>query len=382
MLRRMIIRAGVVLLVVVLLVLLMGQLLGQPIGLAYVETDSMEPAIESGEGYIALPPQLTGSPSTGDVVAFQAEEIEDGQTTTHRIVDETPEGYITQGDANPFTDQDGGEPPVTEDEIVADVLQVGGEPVAIPYLGTITEAIQSAMVTVASPVVGLFGLDASTDTGTIGIGVFITGLVLFVLSTVMGTGGPRRDISRSTTAGSGIDAWKILVVLLIIVLVPANAAMLLPGGTTTISVDGDEVAEAEEIEPGDPAEAEFTAQNGGLVATVVTLEPDAEDVTMDHDALAVPAGESATATASVPAPPPETERVVGVTEHRYLQLLPESLIVGLHDRSPYLALGVLNGLIAISVIGIFWGVFGFGRIQVRDHSRNLPLAVRLRRRLR
>ncbi len=77
---------------VVLGALIVGQLLGQPVLLGFVETGSMEPTIETGDGFVAVPSDLTGDPEPGDVVVFDAEELEGGGLTTHRIVEETEQG--------------------------------------------------------------------------------------------------------------------------------------------------------------------------------------------------------------------------------------------------------------------------------------------------
>src|SRR6056297_3527746 len=125
------------------ILLLVGQLLGQPILLGYVATGSMEPTMDAGDGFVAIPSAVSGDVEEGDVVVFQARELHDGGLTTHRVVDETEGGYVTKGDANPFTDQDGGEPPVTDGQIVANALQIEGTVVTIPHLGTVVMGIQS-----------------------------------------------------------------------------------------------------------------------------------------------------------------------------------------------------------------------------------------------
>ncbi|TKX51714.1 signal peptidase I, partial [Halorubrum sp. SP3] len=72
-----------------------------------------------------VPPAIAGDIEEGDVVTFEAQELQGGGLTTHRVVDETDQGYITRGDANPFTDQDGPEPPVQESQIAAVALELG-----------------------------------------------------------------------------------------------------------------------------------------------------------------------------------------------------------------------------------------------------------------
>jgi len=48
-------QVGTVVLVAVLVSLVIGQALGQPVLLAYVESGSMEPTIDEGDGFVAIP---------------------------------------------------------------------------------------------------------------------------------------------------------------------------------------------------------------------------------------------------------------------------------------------------------------------------------------
>lgn len=120
----------------IVLLLILGSVLGQPVLVGYVETGSMSPTLEPGDGFIAVPTQLDSSIEEGDVVVFQAEEVQGGGLTTHRVVNKAERGFITKGDANPFTDQGNDEPPVKRAQIVATALQVNGNVVVIPSLGT------------------------------------------------------------------------------------------------------------------------------------------------------------------------------------------------------------------------------------------------------
>lgn len=120
----------------ILALLLTGQIIDQPLLLEFVRTGSMQPALAPGDGFIAIPPSVAGPLNVGDVVVYRAQQVNSGGLTTHRIVDETARGYVTQGDVNPFTDQSGGEPPVKSPQIVAVVLQLGGTVIMLPELGT------------------------------------------------------------------------------------------------------------------------------------------------------------------------------------------------------------------------------------------------------
>lgn len=377
-------RLGIVLLVIILASLVLGQVLGQPVLLAYVTSGSMEPTISEGDGFLTMPAAVTGPPSEGDIVTFRAQGIEEGGLTTHRIVDETGQGYITRGDANPFTDQDGGEPPVTSDRIVATAVQIGGIVITIPGLGVAIEAIQGGLGVAVSTVIGATGLDLSLSSGSAGSWLFGLGLVVFVIS-LRPTDDEGVDRDRTVTRGGeseSIDGRSVSILLLILLLVPANAAMILPSGQTPVTIDGAEVASAERVAAGDPVETEFRAQNNGLVTVLLVFEPADEDVTIDPATSGISSGQSASSTVTVPAPEPDVERTVVITEYRYIVLMPESVILTLHELHPVVALGAINLLVGGGFLGFVGGILGFGESRLRDTSREIPLRLRIKQWLR
>lgn len=74
------------LLVVFLVSVIAGAILGQPILLAFVETGSMSPTLEPGDGFVAIPSQLSGEIQQNDVIVFEAQHLNGGGLTTHRVV--------------------------------------------------------------------------------------------------------------------------------------------------------------------------------------------------------------------------------------------------------------------------------------------------------
>ena len=347
--------------------LLLGNALGQPILFGFVETGSMSPTLEAGDGFVAVPSFLTGEPSVGDVIVFEAEDVQGGGLTTHRIVGQTDGGYATKGDANPFTDQDGGEPPVTEDRIVADVLQVGGSVVTLPGFGTGVERVRDGVVALLVTL----GISTTGDS-TAGLVLLVAGFALILVSFFDERRGSSRDRVRSVS--KDLDARLVLVIMLAAVLIPANAAMLGPAQTHEIGG----VEEAEEPEAGDLT-AEITARNDGLIAMVVVLESVDGEATLSDTSVELPAGEESVVTVT---PRRGTEGPYAVSEHRYFLLLPSSLIVALHSASPWLALGLINVLLGVGVVGLVVGLVGTGRVRVRDTKGGVPFTTRLRRRLR
>lgn len=365
--------AALAVLVVVAVVLAVGHLAGQPVLVSFVTSDSMSPTLETGDGFVAVPQALAGDVSEGNVVVFEAEEVGGGGLTTHRVVGETDEGYVTKGDANPFTDQDGGEPPVTDDQIVATALQIDGWVVTLPSLGTGIVLVRNALLALLAALGALVGIDSLDSPGAVGLVFVLAGVLLFTASLV-GSGGktPTRRRSRSRSPDR-LDQKHVALFLLVVVLLPANAVML---------SSADEHRLVAESVPGgdDRLEGEIVASNGGLVTMVVVFEPVDPQLTMDSTTLALGAGDSDAATLSAPAPPPGESREYVVTEHRYLGLLPSGMLVTLHEVHPLLALGTVNLLLLGSVAAVVGGLFGGGR--QRNSSRDVPLRTRLKRLLR
>lgn len=93
---------------------------------AVVMSGSMEPELSVGD--LILNHAQDGY-AVGDVITFDT-----GSTlTTHRIVGESPEGYVTQGDANNANDLDA----VSDESIVGRVV------VSVPYAGDVVIFLRS-----------------------------------------------------------------------------------------------------------------------------------------------------------------------------------------------------------------------------------------------
>ena len=378
-------RVLVVAAVVVVLSLLLGQLLGQPILLGYVATGSMEPTMDAGDGFVAIPSALAGSPGEGDVVVFDARELHDGGLTTHRIVGETEEGYVTAGDANPFTDQDGGEPHVTDGQIVAVALQVNGEVVTIPHLGTVVMAVHGALESAVGALASAVGVTAAVDGEGVGawlIGVGVAMLGLGFLLDVLGT--PARDTDRRTARENVIAIRVVLAVVLIVLVTLATAAMVIPAGVTEYGVvsTADPTDDPQVLAPGESGELTRTVENTGLIPTVVVLEPASGGVAVDPERVTVGSRSSVETTVTLTAPETEGESVRHVSEHRYLAVVPPSVLGLAHDLHPLVAITAVNGVVVAVAVGLVLALFGAGDLRVRRPGDHVPWTVRTARKLR
>ncbi len=365
---------SVQLLVVLLLVaLLAGQALGQPILLSFVETGSMEPTLEPGDGFVAIPAELAGEPQQGDVITFNAQELHGGGLTTHRVVDETDRGYITHGDANPATDQDGAEPPVQKAQIVAKAWQVNGNVVVIPHLGTAAMGLQSGVESLQHGLARMFGTSALL--GTQGLAYLLAALSGIVYAVDLWlTRGPKRTVDDrefSRSRDTGLSMRLVVVGCVGLVLLSATAAMVAPAGTTDYGVvsaqfDSDRPTV---IPSGETETVDYAVLNAGIIPTYVHLEGASEGATVEPDSLLVERRSQANATVSLTAPPETGYYPMYVQEYRYLAVLPGPVIADLYEIHPWLPIVAINAMLGIPIYLLGTVLLGRGSIRDRRWKR-------------
>ncbi|MDY7082679.1 MAG: signal peptidase I, partial [Halobacteria archaeon] len=215
------------LLLAVIISVVAGQFLGQPVLLGYVETGSMSPTLEPGDGFIAVPSALT-TIQTGDIVTFRSGKIQGGRLVTHRIVGKTQHGYITKGDANAFTDQDNKEPPVKRAQIVAEAFQVGSNVIVIPELGTLVMGVKGLINEVQRRLAILLGTRALLGVQGLAYIFFALTVVWYAVGEWRAKKEKRRERERERDTGT--DTRVVVAVLAILVVAAATASMALPAG--------------------------------------------------------------------------------------------------------------------------------------------------------
>jgi signal peptidase len=355
--------------VVVLVALVAGQLLGQPILLSYVTTDSMEPTIDPGEGFVALPPELAGGVDEGDVVVYEAEEIEGGGLTTHRVVDETEEGYVTRGDANPFTDQDSGEPHVRDPEVVAVAWQPGGSVFTIPYLGTLVGGTQSVLESLQFRLAQLFGTRALLGLQGLGYLIFGLSVVLYIVAGRFEQ--PDRE-KRERSRTRGANPRRVMLLLTFVVVAGMTAAMVLPAGTEEYQIVSAEFESnsSDVIQQGTSESFDYQVVNEGFVSTVVMLEAEDDNIEATPEQVTVSRRSTAEANLTITAPPETGAYRTYLTERRYLGLLPTSVIEQLHGVHPWLPIAAINAFVAVPFYVVGMVLLGRGRIRSRPSRRS------------
>jgi signal peptidase len=372
------------LLVAVVIAMFVGQQIGQPILLGFVVTGSMSPTLEPGDGFVAVPPELAGEVEEGDVVTFDARQLEGGGLTTHRIVGETDEGYITQGDANPFTDQDSDEPPVQESQIKAVAWQFNGEVVVIPHLGAAAIAMQGGVETAIGFLSGVPGLGGLAEGNAQALMIAAGGLLVLYSFASDRVSNGRRGKNRSQSRDRVIKASFVLVVLLLFITVPLTASMVLPSGVDTLSIVSSESPSDDPtvIQQGTSRTVAYNVSNGGFLPRVAVIEPASNGVSVEQRTLVVWRGESAGTNAIISAPEETGVYVRSISQWQYVMLLPLPVLLTLHSIHPFVAVAAVNGVVIAAVTAVFVLAVGLEPFRFRNRSGNLPLSEQIRRTLR
>ena len=355
---------------VLVLSLIVGSFLGQPTLVSWVETGSMEPALNPGNGFVAIPAQLSGDIKTGDIIVFRAKEIQGGGLTTHRIVAETERGYITQGDNNPFTDQDGGEPPVKDPQIVAVAWQPGGSVLAVPGVGSLLTTTTDVLTAVQRQLAMLLGM--GTLLGTQGLAYLLFGLAVIAYAVDVVFSDERGQRERQMSRDSGLSARLIVGVFAAAIVLAATATMVAPAGSQQFDLVSSEFDSESSgvIQSGTSESLQRNLGNGGFVPVVSYLEPTTDKIEIQPRKIVIPGRSTANATLTISAPPETGYYPQYLVEYRYLLVLPRPLIGTLYEVHPWLPIVAIDALIGVPFYLLGVTLVGTGRI--RSRSRDAP----------
>lgn len=331
----------------------------------------MEPTIDAGDGFIAVPSSLSGEVEEGDVVVFEATNVQGGEVTTHRVVGETERGYITQGDANPFSDQSQGEPPITDGQILATALQIGTTVVVIPHLGTVALFMYSLLTSMSAVLSQLLG--RPIPGGAAGMGYLFIGIgaVVLVVTILRGEDRTRHSRSRSRSRRGVLSRRHLVVLIVIVVSVPIVAGMVIPSGVHEygiVSAERDSPA-SHVIQAGETTRDTHTLPNTGIVPTVVITEPASEGIAVDRSVTHLGTRSSADVTVEIEAPSETGYYYRHLAEYHYPVVLPPSLLITLHNIHPLVARSAVLGTAAGIPSLIAYAILEPGRYRTRSRSR-------------
>lgn len=293
-----------------------------PVQISYVVSDSMSPTIATNDGYVLVD---TGTVEAGDIITYYSEERE--MSVTHRAVEITEDGIVTQGDANPSTDQAAGYPLVQPADIAGTVLTVGGDPLLIPGLG-----------------VGI-GLLRSYWYLTLAL---LAGTVLYNLA------GSARSRERDTILRSREVILTVAVVAVFVGVALVSLAAV--HQTTVYQVTAEETTSAQTLTVGEPQTESVTVRLAKTPATYVVTDTDGMTIT---DAAVEDGASNGTAgnddstlgrlrtqllepqtravTTTIPAQSATGPYRTSLSVYPYPATLPRGVVTALHDVHPLLA---------------------------------------------
>jgi signal peptidase len=302
-------------------------------------------------------------------------------------VGETDGGYVTKGDANPFTDQDGEEPPVKDAQVVAVAWSPGGEVFVIPHLGTVVLAVQGVLGTVQRNLAALVG--SRSLLGPTGLGYLFAGAMglLYVVDLLRESGNtkakerePDRPGSRAES-GTSVDLYLVGFALLLVA--GATAAMVAPGGTQEYGVVSAEFDSDRPtvIRSGQSGTVPYPVANGGYVPTVTYLEPASEGIEVDPRQVRLGHDEQVNVTVTLYAPPETGYYRRFLAEHRYLALLPPPVIDSLYRLHPWAPVVAIDALLGGGFYLLGRALVGTGTVRARRDTRKgrSSLTRRIRR---
>lgn len=250
----------------------------------------------------------------------------------------------------------------------------------IPFLGVVFGSIQGVVQGTEQAIATAVGLDTGGQPHNAGVFLVVMGVALFALKAIQEwLGGPNRNATRTRKRPGVIDTKRMTLVLLLVILLPTNAAMVVPSGNYEVAFDGDANAENEEYVPGEPATWQYTYTNYGIMPLAFQFETSSEAVTVPDAPRILWGNSDATTEVTMEVPPPGERSVAEVQEYRYLLVLPPFVIGALHDIHPFLGLLAVNLVLVIGTLLIIWRTLGFRQLRVR-WGAFVGLRTRLRRR--
>lgn len=356
--------------------MLVGQLLGVPILISYAESESMSPTIEEGDGFVLIPSPMMGTVESGDIILFEAQELHSGGLVTHRVAAVEDGVLYTQGDANPSLDQDGTEPPVQKTQVVGEVVQIQGQVVVIPHLGTVAEKITNNLEQIQRSFATLLGTDRVLGDHGLAYLILIVCIIGYILS---GRSKRTRTFSRRPKSRDmGSNPRLIAISLVAVMLLIATMTMVAPTGSYEFEVmSASYDSEHPEImQQGETETHTYQIPNNGLIPLFVYVEPASNELAVEPTRSFVQPQSNTNVSVTITAPEESGRHQLALMERRYLPILPAVTIDTLYRIHPWLPLGAINLVIAIPWYLIIMRVLGTSRIRER-RARPKP-AVRLR----
>ena len=300
-----------------------GLALNRPVLFSYAISESMEPTIGVGDLFFINP---FSKGDVGDVVVFRMGDM----YVVHRIYAMEGGGYITKGDNNVATDQQGGKnPPIRKDDIIGKVVTISGTPVIVPKAGDLIGALHSNSI-------------------------FLAGLLISLGFVALGRSEKKRKDRRKIKVSAGLFYGLASSLLIMAVVI----STMLSWGSLSFSYASTLAGNQQEgwYLPGTTFEKKMVFENKARYPMVFFFER--EDGIKSESMSFLSPGEKREIVFDVNVP--EDTRIYrdGVDVYAYLPLLPVSVTESLYGISPYMPLAAQISimLILLSLLFTFSGM--------------------------
>ena len=308
-----------------------------PFGLWYVHSNSMEPVIKADDGYILI---RSEEYKINDIITFIPQVLDD-KYVTHRIVEINDDGmFITKGDYNQMTDQEGGEPAVNRAQVIGKVLMINEKPVIIPYLGYISQKVNDMIE----------GLN-TFELLSIGVVLYAIGYILDIIAE---RNKPARKKKLRLRDIAPYFDW-VLIVLCITMF--SNIVFLgLTVKSWGIDVVGYVVVTTEGVSAplsGEMFTEERGLENKSFLHFVIMTEPQRQGVEVEPKKLKLSPNQHQEYRITIKAPYDTGYYTEKIHKRVYPDVLPDELLDYLYSSNEFLPLIVIFGPGIIMNIGLY-----------------------------
>ncbi|KPU63319.1 peptidase S24 [Thermococcus sp. EP1] len=344
------------LLILTISVIVLGSILGafldRPVFISYVYSDSMTPTLNRGDLFFINP--LSRSADIGDIIIFNLR----GSWTVHRVVGIVEGGYITKGDNNVATDQQGKKTnPISPKEIAGKVIMIGGSPLKLPQVGTYLQR----------------GVSGRTK--------IILAALLVIVGALAFTGeSTKHRKKRAKFIKIKFKTLYILASVLLLVMLSISMFVswqVLPIEYAVTSAGGQREGW---YLPGSTFEEEITIKNGNFYSMVYYLEPESPRIVeISETHFELNPQEEKTIKVLINTPQETSLFVDKIKVNAYMPVLPRSVIDWLYGIRPFAPLFAILAETTI-FLGLLYAISGIGNediLKIRNRRSGLLRQIKM-----
>lgn len=320
--------------------LVFGSITQQPILYSYAISDSMVPLLPVGDLFFIVTKPFVHI-HEGDIIVYQSDK---SGFLVHRVITETPEGYVTKGDNSPLSDQQAGEPLVPQNRITGKILTIQGKPITIAQMGNVLNYLQNLLNRYKLFVIG---------------GVAVLGLVTLFTDDLKKTRRRRKTLHKVRLKQIGVPLVLFLSVAAIITMLLQQEKLIFSYWVLQANIQSSEVEK-----PGSDFSREVELQNNGYLPQFVVVQISSASAPKTTFRSLMP-GEISRINLNFTAPKNIGAYSESVRVYRYLPLLPARWMQSIFSISPYL-LVMLVAILLVSPLVIVIRVFGPNEIIGRQ----------------